>query len=79
MLYIHFVLFLLFKIGSVVIMDVSDKLPGLKTCTGISKWVVASKDLDTYKTFEEVPEHFTTQIRPQMFPLKEDLYNLNRW
>lgn len=60
-------------------MDVRDKLPGLKTVNGLCQWVVASKDLDIYKTFDEVPEKWTTQIRPQMFCLKEDKYNLNKW
>ncbi|XP_025200507.1 tRNA (cytosine(34)-C(5))-methyltransferase [Melanaphis sacchari] len=64
--------------GSVVIINASDKLPGLKTVSGLSQWIVVSKDLDVYKTFEEVPEKWNTQIRPQMFPLKEDLYNLDR-
>lgn len=67
------------NIGSVVIMNIHDKLPGLKTSDGLSQWVVVSKDLDVYKSFDEVPEKFTTQIRPQMFPLKEDLFNLKRW
>uniref|UniRef100_A0A2S2PSC9 tRNA (cytosine(34)-C(5))-methyltransferase n=1 Tax=Schizaphis graminum TaxID=13262 RepID=A0A2S2PSC9_SCHGA len=64
--------------GSVVLINASDKLPGLKTVNGLSQWIVVSKDLDVYKTFEEVPEKWNTQIRPQMFPLKEDLFNLDR-
>lgn len=60
-------------------MNIHDKLPGLKTCEGLSQWVVLSKNLDVYKSFDEVPEKFITQIRPQMFPLKEDLFNLKRW
>jgi len=70
---------LCFLIGSVVIINARDKLPGLKTVNGLSQWIVVSKDLDVYKTFEEVPEKWITQIRPQMFPLKEDLYNLDKW
>ncbi|XP_060856524.1 tRNA (cytosine(34)-C(5))-methyltransferase [Metopolophium dirhodum] len=64
--------------GSVVIINAHDKLPGLKIVNGLSKWIVVSKDLDVYKTFEEVPEKWNTQIRPQMFPPKEDLYNLDK-
>lgn len=60
-------------------MDARDKLAGLKTVDGVSQWIVASKDLDVFKTFDEVPEKWLTQIRPQMFPPKEDTYNLNKW
>ncbi|VVC46159.1 Hypothetical protein CINCED_3A003626 [Cinara cedri] len=64
--------------GSIAIMNVQDKIAGLKTTNGLSQWVVVSKDLDVYTSFDEVPEKWVTQIRPQMFPPKEDLYNLNR-
>lgn len=60
-------------------MDPRDKLSGLKTMNGLSQWIVASKDLDIYKTFDEVPEKWLTQIRPQMFPPMEDVYNLSKW
>lgn len=60
-------------------MDARDKLAGLKTINGLSQWLVASKDLDVYKSFDEVPEKWATQIRPQIFPLKEDLFELNKW
>lgn len=60
-------------------MDLRDKLPGLKTNEGLSQWIVVSKDLDVYKTFDEVPEKWLTQIRPQMFPQEKDIYHLNRW
>jgi hypothetical protein len=62
-----------------VIVDARHKLAGLKTMDGLSQWIVVSKDLDVYKSFDEVPEKWTTQIRPQMFPLKDDLFNLNKW
>lgn len=71
--------FLYLKIDSVVLLNARDKLAGLKIVEGLSQWIVVSKDLDVYKTFDEVPEKWATQIRPQMFPPKEDLYNLNRW
>lgn len=66
-------------IGSVVIVNARDKLAGLKTIDGLSQWLVVSKDLDVFKSFDEVPEKWVTQIRPQMFPLKEDLFELNKW
>lgn len=62
-----------------MIVDERDKLVGLKTVNGLSQWIVTSKDLDIYNTFDEVPENLITQIRPQMFALKEDKYNLNKW
>lgn len=68
-----------FFIDSVVIINARDKLTGLKMTDGLSQWIVVSKDLDVYKTFDEVPEKWTTQIRPQMFPPKKDLYNLKNW
>lgn len=49
---------------------------------GLETWLVANKNLDFYKTFEEVPNNLVTVIRPQMFPPKpeeKDKYNLNRW
>lgn len=72
-------MFIILKLDSIVIVDSREKLAGLQTVEGLSKWIVVSKDLDVYKTFDEVPEKWVTQIRPQMFPLEKDLYNLNRW
>lgn len=60
-------------------MDARSKLEGLKTATGLSQWKVVSKDIDVYNHFDEVPEKWNTQIRPQMFPPKEDTHNLNKW
>lgn len=60
-------------------MNARDKLTGLKTTSGLSQWIVVSKDLDVFNSYDEVPEKWATQIRPQMFPPKEDLYNLDRW
>lgn len=60
-------------------MDARDKLDGLKTVSGLSQWIVVSKNLDVYKTYDEVPDNWVTQIRPQMFPPKEDVFNLNKW
>lgn len=49
---------------------------------GVSNWQPASKNLQYYKTWEEVPEQWQTQIRPKMFPPKPedvDKYHLERW
>lgn len=57
-------------------------LPGLKYRPGLSTWLPASKDLQMYEKFEDVPERFRTVVRPQMFPPKPeeaDQFNLNNW
>lgn len=49
---------------------------------GISQWIPASKNLDYYKSWEDVPEQWQTQIRPKMFPPKpEDAakFHFERW
>lgn len=49
---------------------------------GMSDWLVSSRNLEFYKTFDEVDEKWQTTIRPQMFPPKEEdrsKYNLERW
>ncbi|XP_062563812.1 tRNA (cytosine(34)-C(5))-methyltransferase [Armigeres subalbatus] len=50
------------------IVKASHLLPTLKHNPGITYWEPATKDLQFYKTFEEVPEMYHTIIRPQMFP-----------
>lgn len=49
---------------------------------GMSDWLVSSRNLEFYKTFDEVDEKWQTTIRPQMFPPKEEdrsKFNLERW
>lgn len=38
--------------------------------TGLSHWRPASKNLQYFESWEEVPDELHTQIRPQMFPPK---------
>ncbi|CAG9854912.1 unnamed protein product [Phyllotreta striolata] len=67
--------------GVLELVDVSNVLPGLKYSPGMEDWPVSSRNLEFYKTFDEVDEKWRTTIRPQMFPPKvEDRskYNLNR-
>lgn len=67
--------------GSVQLVDPKDMLPDLKYSPGMEKWLVGSRNLEFYETFDEVDEKWRTTIRPQMFPpKKEDLqkFNLNR-
>lgn len=50
--------------------------------TGMEEWLVSSRNLEFYKTFDDVPEKWKTTIRPEMFPPKlenRQKYNLNRW
>uniref|UniRef100_T1GLW9 tRNA (cytosine(34)-C(5))-methyltransferase n=1 Tax=Megaselia scalaris TaxID=36166 RepID=T1GLW9_MEGSC len=39
---------------------------------GMTSWLLASKEVDMYKSFDEVPEKLHTVIRPNMFPLPEE-------
>ncbi|XP_012271383.1 tRNA (cytosine(34)-C(5))-methyltransferase [Orussus abietinus] len=54
--------------GSVCLRDCRDLVPGLKCNPGVSHWLPASKDLQFYNSWEEVPDQWQTQIRPKMFP-----------
>lgn len=54
--------------GALEIIDASNLVPGLKFTPGITYWELAAKDIQFYKSFDEVPETYHTIIRPQMFP-----------
>lgn len=58
--------------GALELVDASSLVPGLKFTPGLTHWEVAGKDLEFYKTFDEVPEKFHTIVRPQMFPPSAD-------
>ncbi|PSN39124.1 tRNA (cytosine(34)-C(5))-methyltransferase [Blattella germanica] len=67
--------------GAVQLVDVSSQLPGLKYRQGLNHWLPASRDMIGYKSYDDVPEKWQTQIRPQMFPpAPEDInkFNLQR-
>ncbi|CAG4939725.1 unnamed protein product [Colias eurytheme] len=53
---------------SVRLVDVAEKLPGLKFIKGMTYWRPASKDMVFYEKYEDVPEKWQTVVRPQMFP-----------
>ncbi|KZC14150.1 PREDICTED: tRNA (cytosine(34)-C(5))-methyltransferase [Dufourea novaeangliae] len=57
---------------SVKIVDGRDLVPGLVCDPGVSHWLPASKELQYYKTWEDVPEQWQTQVRPKMFPPKPE-------
>lgn len=55
--------------GALELVDASELVPGLKYAPGNSYWELSDKNVDKfYKSFDEVPEEYHTQIRPQMFP-----------
>lgn len=58
--------------GALEIVDASDLVPTLKYNPGMTSWLLASKEVDMYKSFDEVPEKLHTVIRPNMFPLPEE-------
>ncbi|KAJ9597965.1 hypothetical protein L9F63_011166, partial [Diploptera punctata] len=67
--------------GAVQLVDVSSQLPGLKYIHGLSHWLPTSRDLVGYESYDDVPEKWQTQIRPQMFPptpQNATKYNLHR-
>ena len=45
-------------------------------------WQPASKNLQYFHSWDDVPEHLRSQIRPQMFPPnveEADTFHLERW
>ncbi|KAK2586633.1 hypothetical protein KPH14_011680 [Odynerus spinipes] len=58
---------------SVQLVDCRDLVPGLVCDPGVTHWLPASKTLEYYHSWEDVPQQWQTQIRPKMFPpSKED-------
>ncbi|CAH2283899.1 tRNA (cytosine(34)-C(5))-methyltransferase [Pelobates cultripes] len=68
--------------GSLELADVSAELPGLKWMPGITQWKIMTKDGQWFEKWEDVPQSRHTQIRPTMFPPKDEeklkAMNLNR-
>ncbi|XP_063218332.1 tRNA (cytosine(34)-C(5))-methyltransferase [Bacillus rossius redtenbacheri] len=54
--------------GALQLADVTARLPGLKFRRGVSHWSPTSRDLVGYEKYEDVPEKWTTLVRPSMFP-----------
>ncbi|KAF7990485.1 hypothetical protein HCN44_000290 [Aphidius gifuensis] len=66
---------------SVRILDGRKYVPGLKCNPGVTHWLPGTKDMVFYKSWDEVPQQWHTQIRPNMFPPKPedaDKYNLDK-
>lgn len=64
------------------IVDASNMLVGLKYQSGMENWEPATKDIQFFKKFEDVPEKYHTILRPQMFPPDDaneiQKYNINK-
>ncbi|KAJ7338361.1 hypothetical protein JRQ81_011407 [Phrynocephalus forsythii] len=58
--------------GALELADVSSELPGLKRMPGITQWKVMAKDGQWFEDWKDVPANRQTQIRPTMFPLKDE-------
>lgn len=54
--------------GTIELVDVSDKLPGLKTRKGLTSWKVMTRELKIVENPAEIEEKWATQIRESMFP-----------
>lgn len=67
--------------GSLELVDVSDKLPGLKRVHGINDWVVQDKGKKgangpTYASFDVVPEDRKQVLRRSLFPPTSEVITL---
>uniref|UniRef100_A0A452I713 tRNA (cytosine(34)-C(5))-methyltransferase n=1 Tax=Gopherus agassizii TaxID=38772 RepID=A0A452I713_9SAUR len=58
--------------GALELADVSSELPGLKWMPGITQWKVMLKDGQWFEAWKDVPSNRQTQIRPTMFPIKDE-------
>ena len=68
--------------GQIRLLEISEKLPGLKTKPGLSQWCIMAKNQEVYNTFEDVPKTLQSLIRPNMFPPSSDVLqelHLERW
>ncbi|KAJ8676746.1 hypothetical protein QAD02_012533, partial [Eretmocerus hayati] len=53
---------------SLRLVDCSNLVPGLTFTPGIKSWKPASKNVDHFNSWQDVPEELQTRIRPKMFP-----------
>ena len=54
--------------GSLELVDMTGKFPGLNWLPGLDHWKVFDRDGRNYQSMTEVPDNLLTQIRPEMFP-----------
>jgi len=68
--------------GQISLVDISDKLPGLRTKPGLNQWCIIGKNQEIYNSFEDVPKNLQSLIRPNMFSPSNDVLetlHLERW
>ena len=68
--------------GQIKLLEINDKLPGLKTKPGLTQWSIMAKNQEVYNNFEEVPKTLQSLIRPNMFSPSSDVLqelHLERW
>ena len=68
--------------GQIKLLEINDKLPGLKTKPGLTQWSIMAKNQEVYNSFEEVPKILQSLIRPNMFSPSSDVLqelHLERW
>lgn len=53
---------------AVQLVDISEHISGLVYSKGISKWYPASRDMQIYEKFSDVPEKWHCQVSSNMFP-----------
>lgn len=66
--------------GAMELVDLSDIMPHLKRCPGLTSWKVTPDNVNFYDAFEDVPEDQRAKMRPSFFS-KKDLnvaYHLQR-
>lgn len=69
-------------VGSVELIDVGDRLPGLKYVPGVSHWTVTNRELQVISSPDAIPEKNKSAIKKTMFPpsaIDAPKYNLHRW
>ncbi|KAK2166787.1 hypothetical protein LSH36_35g04062 [Paralvinella palmiformis] len=54
--------------GTVKLVDVDAKLPGLKGMPGMSSWKIISREMEEYTDPEQLPASLKNTIRPSVFP-----------
>lgn len=54
--------------GTMELVDISDRLPGLVREPGRHAWKVMSKQKEWFEKYEDIPERLRTQITPTSFP-----------
>ena len=64
------------------LVDISEKLPGLKTQPGLTDWCVMAKNKEVYRSVADVPSDLQSLLRPNMFPPSKEILDqvhLERW